>query len=228
MDDVAVFSWLQPDDRTIFAELCAEAVPAVDEHVAPAETAAMRLGVALAAPLWGSVALAVSLARLLLGRRPLLLVHERTGLGRRRLHVPKIPTMCVPENHRRCGGLIETAGGPPIEGEVRGRIDRWLRASGLDELPQLTLVVSGSMRIVGPRPVTASELDVMIADGPVAIDRLCPGLLGVWQLLDRDAYTLEQRRTLDQWMVDHWSPALRRRILTIALGQTARRLVATP
>jgi lipopolysaccharide/colanic/teichoic acid biosynthesis glycosyltransferase len=103
-----------------------------------------------------------------------------------------------------------------------------LRHSGIDELPQLLLVVAGRMRIVGPRPATLQELAEIGADNVenrLAVDELYPGMVGVWQVLDRHNYTFKQRCALDLFMLEHWSAALRRRVVWIAAKQALRRLV---
>ena len=134
--------------------------------------------------------------------------------------------MLVPQNRSTWGGLAALASGPSVEGTISTPLDSWLRRSGLDELPQLVLVDTGRMRLVGPGPVTPSELDEMREAGVVAIDHVAPGILGVWQLHDRGAYSLVDRQALDQWMFERWSPKLRRRVIATGLGQAFGRAAA--
>ena len=228
MDRAAVFEWLLPRDRQVFRELVEAAPTPTGGPSGPGEHPGARAAIAAAAPVWLTASGIIILARLGQGRRPLLLFHDRVGLHRAPLWVPKIPTMVVPGNERVLGGIIERASGPPVDGDVETAFERWLRQSGLDELPQLALVALGKMRLVGPRPVTATEIAEMEEGGRLAIDRLAPGLLGVWQLLDREAYTLEERRALDAWMVDHWCGHLERRIIWLGLRQAWARLRGRP
>lgn len=214
-------------DAAALAWLAAAGPSDSGDRIRPAESRWVRLLVLVLSPIWLSVILLAILLRLVRGRLPAIAVHERAGFGRRSLLVPKVATMSVPPNIRRFGGLVEIATGSPVYPIVGHAPERWLRHSGIDELPQLVLVVSGRMRIVGPRPVAFEEIDQMVGgrDAVVGVDALHPGLVGVWQLLDRHDYSLEERRELDQFMIDHWSPKLQRRIITIAARQAIRRLL---
>jgi len=197
-------------------------------HIRPGESVALRLLVFVTAPIWVSAIGVAILARLGRGRRPLFVAHERVGHRREVLWVPKIATAAVAGNQRKWLGLVELAAGPPADLNIDGGIEHWLRRTGIDELPQLGLVLGGTMRLVGPRPVTPTELAEMTEDDPEAgIDFLQPGLVGLWQVLDRHAYLLPERRAFDMMMVDNWSPRLRRRILALSLRQAIGRASAT-
>lgn len=195
-------------------------------RIDPRESGLMRAAVLVAAPAWLAGIATATLSRILRARLPLFVLHERVGFGRAVLWVPKIATASVAENERRLGGLVQLATGPPAELDVDGRVEHWLRVTGADELPQLLLVVAGSMRLVGPRPVTADELAEMAPEGSDAgIDHLHPGIVGLWQLLDRHRYELRERRDLDMLMIDNWSRTLRARILGMSVRQLATRVL---
>ncbi|NTF17720.1 exopolysaccharide biosynthesis polyprenyl glycosylphosphotransferase [Agrobacterium rubi] len=85
------------------------------------------------------------------------------------------------------------------------RLGLVLRKTGLDELPQLFNVLRGDMSLVGPRPVTTSEMDQY---GAVAerYKRVRPGITGLWQVSGRSDTTYAQRVNLDAWYVANWSP----------------------
>lgn len=85
------------------------------------------------------------------------------------------------------------------------RLGLLLRKTGLDELPQLLNVIRGDMSLVGPRPVTISEMDQY---GTVAerYKRVRPGITGLWQVSGRSDTTYAQRVNLDAWYVANWSP----------------------
>lgn len=75
------------------------------------------------------------------------------------------------------------------------RVGRILRATSLDELPQLINVLVGDMSIVGPRPYLADELK----DQPAAVKILevKPGITGLWQVSGRSERTFRQRIRLE-------------------------------
>jgi lipopolysaccharide/colanic/teichoic acid biosynthesis glycosyltransferase len=76
------------------------------------------------------------------------------------------------------------------------RIGRFLRATSLDELPQLFNVIGGSMSLVGPRPVPAYEVALY---QPQHWERLAarPGITGAWQVKGRGRVNFEEMMRLD-------------------------------
>jgi lipopolysaccharide/colanic/teichoic acid biosynthesis glycosyltransferase len=77
-----------------------------------------------------------------------------------------------------------------------GRFGRWLRASGLDELPQMINVLRGEMSLVGPRPLPCDYTPLLSA---AAAQRLWvkPGLLGLAQAKGRNALPWAHRLAYD-------------------------------
>jgi exopolysaccharide production protein ExoY len=76
------------------------------------------------------------------------------------------------------------------------RIGRFLRASSLDELPQLWNVLVGEMSIVGPRPIVVAEIDKYKSN----FTTYCacrPGITGLWQISGRSDVSYQQRVALD-------------------------------
>jgi lipopolysaccharide/colanic/teichoic acid biosynthesis glycosyltransferase len=90
------------------------------------------------------------------------------------------------------------------------RVGRFLRATYLDELPQLWNVLKGDMALVGPRPIVPAEL---LWYGPFSSELLSvrPGLTGAWQLTNGLEYP--QRAWLELAYVRSRSPVLDLRIL---------------
>ncbi|MBC7366770.1 MAG: sugar transferase [Undibacterium sp.] len=89
---------------------------------------------------------------------------------------------------------------------------RWLRASSLDELPELWNVVRGDLSLVGPRPLLIHYLPRYSAEQRRRHD-VPPGLTGWAQINGRNALSWEQKFTLDVWYVEHRSIALDGQIL---------------
>ncbi len=84
------------------------------------------------------------------------------------------------------------------------RIGRVLRATSLDELPQLWNVVRGDLSLVGPRPVTPPEL-ARYGDHAGDLLSVRPGLTGYWQVSGRSALGYDERVRLDLAYVKSWS-----------------------
>lgn len=73
---------------------------------------------------------------------------------------------------------------------------KWLRASGLDELPQLINVLKGEMSIVGPRPCLEYEFQFYKKSGHKRFEVL-PGLTGLWQVSGKNNTTFKKMVMLD-------------------------------
>lgn len=76
------------------------------------------------------------------------------------------------------------------------RVGRWLRASSLDELPQILNVLSGTMSLVGPRPVPSYEVAEYAEHHMRRLDAL-PGITGEWQVHGRGRASFEQMMRMD-------------------------------
>ncbi|HEU0117738.1 MAG TPA: undecaprenyl-phosphate galactose phosphotransferase WbaP [Alphaproteobacteria bacterium] len=84
------------------------------------------------------------------------------------------------------------------------RIGRLLRRTSMDELPQLFNVLSGSMSIVGPRPIIVAETEKY--DSDIAFYyRVRPGITGLWQISGRNDVSYAERVRMDSWYVRNWS-----------------------
>jgi exopolysaccharide production protein ExoY len=91
-----------------------------------------------------------------------------------------------------------------------------LRASSLDELPQLFNVLKGEMSIVGPRPVTEEEL-VRYSDAVDAYLACRPGITGLWQVSGRSSTTYSKRIACDTFYARNWSMTLDAKILVVTI-----------
>jgi exopolysaccharide production protein ExoY len=77
------------------------------------------------------------------------------------------------------------------------RIGKFLRATSLDELPQLINVLRGEMSLVGPRPVTASELAQFYGAAAEHYQLVRPGITGPWQVSGRSDTSYDRRVAMD-------------------------------
>lgn len=102
--------------------------------------------------------------------------------------------------------LIETyrnAGDQLVDDPRIGRFGRFLRATSLDELPQLINVVRGDISLVGPRALVPQELDSYAKKH--AILSVKSGLTGLAQVSGRRDIPFEERRKLDLYYVQNWT-----------------------
>lgn len=74
---------------------------------------------------------------------------------------------------------------------------KFLRRTSLDELPQLICVISGSMSLVGPRPVLLDETDLIDARITNGVMTLRPGITGWAQINGRDNVHVDQKIKFD-------------------------------
>ncbi len=84
------------------------------------------------------------------------------------------------------------------------KLGKFLRASSLDELPQLINVLRGDMSLVGPRPIVNDEVPHYSKDIAYYY-RVRPGVTGLWQVSGRSDVTYAQRVQMDSWYVRNWS-----------------------
>jgi len=83
-------------------------------------------------------------------------------------------------------------------------LGRWLRATSLDELPELWCILKGDMSLVGPRPLLMRYLD-RYDDEQARRHDMPPGLTGWNQVNGRNALTWQQKLAMDVWYVDNFS-----------------------
>ena len=106
--------------------------------------------------------------------------------------------------------------GAGTDAERLGRFGRFLRASSLDELPELFLVLSGKMSLVGPRPLPVRYLSRYTPE-QARRHEVRPGITGWAQVNGRNALDWEERFKHDVWYVDHRSLLLDVKILLMTV-----------
>ncbi len=99
---------------------------------------------------------------------------------------------------------------------------RFLRASSLDELPELWNVLKGDMSLVGPRPLAMAYLPLYSAI-QMRRHEVRPGITGWAQVNGRNAISWSKKFELDVWYVDHQSLWLDIKILFITVLKVLKR-----
>lgn len=160
-------------------------------------------------PVIACVAAAVAAAQ----GRPVLFRQRRPGLGGRLFTIYKFRTMRA----TRPGEVYYLT-----DEERMTRLGRFLRASSLDELPELWNVLRGDMSLVGPRPLLTEYLEKYTPEERRRHD-MRPGVTGWAAVNGRNALRFRDRLKLDVWYIDHWSLWLDARIVAMTIGQVLRR-----
>ncbi len=136
---------------------------------------------------------------------PAFYAHERVGRGGRRFGCLKFRSMVV-DSAARLEALLASDPAARAEWEATRKlrhdpritwIGRLLRATSLDELPQLINVLRGDMSLVGPRPVVAAELAAHYGAAAEHYLAVRPGITGLWQVSGRSDTSYAQRVALD-------------------------------
>jgi lipopolysaccharide/colanic/teichoic acid biosynthesis glycosyltransferase len=144
--------------------------------------------------------------------RPALLAQERAGKDGRPFAMRKFRTMVVDaiEAGKRLG-LEDPWGVVPDDPRIT-RSGRFLRRTGLDELPQLINVLKGEMSIVGPRPDLVDQVTNYSERDRRRLSVL-PGITGWSQIHGREEIGWPERFEQDAWYIDHWSLLLDAKIV---------------
>ncbi len=181
------------------------AIAALGDTLRPAAKRGLDLAAALGMlllclPVFLAVAVCVAV-----DRGPVFYAHERVGRGGRRFGCLKFRSM-VPEADARLAALLAADPAARTEWAARRKlrrdprvtwIGRFLRASSLDELPQLINVLRGEMSLVGPRPVLAAELAAHYGAAAEHYQSVRPGITGLWQVSGRSDTSYATRVALD-------------------------------
>jgi lipopolysaccharide/colanic/teichoic acid biosynthesis glycosyltransferase len=139
------------------------------------------VGLIVAAPLWAAIAVAIKVQ----DGGPVLYRQQRVGLGGRVFDALKFRSM-VTDAESKTGPVQAVENDPRVT-----RVGRLLRATAMDELPQLWNIFTGDMSFVGPRPLRPGEVEVN-GDGQLvrleeipgyaARHMVRPGLTGLTQV----------------------------------------------
>lgn len=180
------------------------------------------IGVVVFSPILITAAIAVRVT----SGKGVLFSQERVGKDGEKFRVYKLRTM-VHDAEARLASLQahNEAAGPMFKMTDDPRVTkvgRFLRASSIDELPQLFNVIAGDMSMVGPRPALPNEADQW-DEALWERLRVQPGITGMWQVSGRYTASLETYARLDLYYVDNWSLVTDLAILARTIGVVLRR-----
>ena len=185
------------------------------------DVALSGFGVLMSAPLWAIIAAAIKLDT----RGPVFYGQARVGEGGRIFRVLKFRSMIV-DAEKDTGPL------PAGEDDQRvTRVGRVLRATAMDELPQLWNIFLGDMSVVGPRALRPEEIDIDSAGRPVPLQAIPgfaarsaipPGLTGIAQIYARRDVSRRQKFRFDRLYIRRQSMLLDVRLILLSFWITAR------
>lgn len=160
------------------------------------------IGLVVALPVIALAGLAIKLD----DRGPVFYRQQRVGMDGKPFKIIKLRSMYVdtdktaqPESHRH-GSIFHKR----TSDSCVTRVGKFLRATSIDELPQLFNVLEGSMSIVGPRPLAVGEA----ATREHFIEHrshVKPGMTGLWQVSGRSDLQDKDRIRLDESYAGNWS-----------------------
>jgi len=160
-------------------------------------------------PLYAIIACGV---RIFIGS-PILFSQNRPGLGGRAFILYKFRTMTQTRDEK--GALL-------LDADRLTRFGRFLRATSVDELPELWNVLRGDMSLVGPRPLLLEYIPLYTKEQNRRHE-VRPGITGWAQVNGRNAICWEEKFKLDVWYVDHQSFWLDMKILFLTIIKVLKR-----
>ena len=188
------------------------------------DVSAATLGLVLLAPIF----LVVSVLIKLDSRGPVFFRQIRMGAGDRTFRVFKFRTMVDDAESQKpeLAHLNMHNGDDPRMFKVPDdprvtRLGRFLRRWRMDELPQLLNVLSGSMSLVGPRPLILDEDQHVSSWARRRLD-LKPGITGLWQVLGASDIPFDEMTKLDYLYVTNWSLREDLRLILLTLPALTR------
>jgi exopolysaccharide production protein ExoY len=193
----------------------------------------------LALPIWLPLMILLMLVTRLASPGPIFYRQKRVGLGGRHFLIWKFRTMKVSaetQTHEHYFQELMRVDRPMTKLDTYGDprlapFGRFLRASGLDELPQIFNVLCGEMSLVGPRPCTPNEFAHYEPWQRERVNAL-PGLTGYWQVNGKNKTTFNEMIVMDLFYQKNLSILLDLKIIfktcTVIAGQLVESSLAQP
>ena len=179
------------------------------------------LGLIVSSPLWAAIAAAITID----SPGPVFYGQQRVGERGRHFQVLKFRSM-IADAERGVGPLQASTDDPRIT-----RVGRILRATAMDELPQLWNIFRGDMSFVGPRALRPEEIEVDGGGAPIALEAVPgfaervsvqPGLTGIAQIYAPRDVSRRQKFRFDRLYIRRQSLLLDVRLIALSFWITFR------
>lgn len=142
--------------------------------------------------------LIISIVIMLDSGRPVIFKQYRVGRDNKLFYVYKFRTMKTGTRNTATEDLVESE-------ECITASGKFLRATSLDELPQLINILNGSMSFVGPRPLIPEEKEIRQLRKEYNVYSVRPGMTGLAQINGRDTLSAEEKALFDKEYVEKQS-----------------------
>jgi exopolysaccharide biosynthesis polyprenyl glycosylphosphotransferase len=184
--------------------------------------------VIIASPIWVSIFLITLFFQKILNPGPAFFLNTRLALYGKKINLYKFRSM----NPKYCGQdaikIFNDMGRPDLANEYAKtrkiindpritRFGRFIRATSLDEIPQIFNVIRGDMSLVGPRPILPDEKDFYKNRGSLLFS-VKPGITGLWQVSGRSETSFDGRVELELFYAQNWAFWLDIKILIKTIG----------
>jgi lipopolysaccharide/colanic/teichoic acid biosynthesis glycosyltransferase len=208
------------------------ATPVASEPKVPGWKSLLDLAcILISLPIWLPLMLLLMLVTRIASPGPVFYRQKRVGLGGRHFFIWKFRTMKLSaetHTHERYFEELMRSGCPMTKldsvGDSRlAPFGRILRASGLDELPQILNVLCGEMSLVGPRPCLPNEFANYEPSQRERVNAL-PGLTGYWQVNGKNKTTFSEMIAMDLFYLHNMSFLLDLKIMLKTVGAIAGQL----
>lgn len=171
------------------------------------------LGAAIGLIVFSPILIAISLMIRREMGSPVLFSQTRPGHNGKPFQMIKFRTM---------RDAIDADGRPLPDAERLTKLGQFLRASSLDELPELWNVLKGEMSLVGPRPLLMEYLPLYSPE-QARRHEVRPGITGWAQVNGRNAISWDEKFALDVWYVDNQSLWLDLKIIWLTIRKVIKR-----
>lgn len=179
-------------------------------------------------PIWGTIFVLICILQFIFNPGPLFYVSPRLTRFSKPFGLIKFRSMDKKYGKRDAAEEFREMGREDLaaEYELNRKVDRdpritrfgrFIRATSLDELPQLLNILKGDVSLVGPRPILPQELHLYHGRGAL-LHSVKSGLTGLWQVSGRNNLSFDKRVELELYYAQNWSFWLDIKILFKTIG----------